>query len=33
MNRRLAAAKYLVAFFVNVNWDEVSRRYEKAGRS
>jgi Fe-Mn family superoxide dismutase len=28
-----AAAKYVDAFFANVNWDEVSRRYEKAGRA
>jgi Fe-Mn family superoxide dismutase len=28
-----AAAKYIDAFFANVNWDEVSRRYEKAGRA
>jgi Fe-Mn family superoxide dismutase len=28
-----AASKYVDAFFANVNWDEVSRRYEKAGRA
>ena len=28
-----AAAKYVDAFFANINWDEVSSRYEKAGRA
>lgn len=28
-----AAAKYLDAFFANINWDEVNRRYERAMRA
>jgi Fe-Mn family superoxide dismutase len=28
-----AAAKYVDAFFANINWEEVARRYEKAGRA
>ena len=28
-----AVAKYLDAFFVNVKWDEVNRRFERAGKA
>jgi Fe-Mn family superoxide dismutase len=28
-----AAAKYLDAFFANVKWDEVNRRFERAGKA
>jgi superoxide dismutase, Fe-Mn family len=28
-----AAAKYVDSFFGNANWDEMSRRYENAGRA
>ena len=28
-----AAAKYVDAFFANINWDEVARRHERAGKA
>ncbi len=28
-----AAAKYVDAFFANINWEEVARRHERAGRA
>jgi Fe-Mn family superoxide dismutase len=33
MDYGAAAAKYVDAFFANVNWDEVQRRYERALRA
>jgi len=32
LNRGAAAAKYVDAFFQNINWGEVNRRFERARR-
>jgi Fe-Mn family superoxide dismutase len=33
MDYGAAAAKYVDAFFANINWDEVARRHERAGKA